>query len=393
MHRSLVRLILLAALVLAPLAVPAGLSAASAPAPARPTARPTYAVQTGEINGAKFAIARPTNWNRSVLILAHGLRAEDRPLVADLAPEHFAYKTLLEEGWIVAKTSYRRNGIIVTDAIADLDALRDYIERAYGTPERVILEGESMGGLIVTLLAERSPRFDDAARPTYTGAIAIGAALDVREPMTRLGLSLQPRIPLLFLTNQSELAGPQAYVEVPIPPTEDNPRPMLFRVSRDGHVNVNQRERLVAIRALNIWLDRGRDSLPTPPTGTPFLDVTVTPAPQPSQVVARADGRGFDARVIEVSAIYGNVFLNTQPADFAAAGIAPGDFLQLTVRGQNFRVKYGSDFSSVPRGEWVLFPNADGFAWLARNYADAAATAQIQVGDSVTILRLDKAKE
>ena len=42
-------------------------------------------------------------------------------------------------------------------------------------------------------------------------------------------------------------------------------RPALFRVLRSGHVNVNQRERLVAIRALNAWLDHGRTALPPPP--------------------------------------------------------------------------------------------------------------------------------
>ena len=56
---------------------------------------------------------------------------------------------------MVATTSYRRNGMIVGDAIADLDALRAYIVTAYGELDRVILEGESMGGLIVTIMAER----------------------------------------------------------------------------------------------------------------------------------------------------------------------------------------------------------------------------------------------
>ena len=66
--------------------------------------------------------------------------------------------------------------------------------------------------------------------------------------------------------------------------------------------------------------ERGRPSLPTPPARASFVDVTVAPAAVPTQVAARADGRGFDTRVIEVSAIYGNVFLNTQPGDFALAG-------------------------------------------------------------------------
>lgn len=408
MDRSLIRFIslaarllgasaaLFAALSLHGAAAPASASApAAAPTPraAAPSApsRAAYVIETGEIAGAKFTLAKPNAWNRRVLLIAHGLRAEDRPLVADLFPEHLAYKSLLDEGWLVAKTSYRRNGLIVADAIADLDALRAHIEQRYGLPDRVILEGDSMGGFIATLIAERETQLDDFERPKYAGAIAVGAALDIREPTSRLGLTLQPRIPLLFLTNQSELTGPRAYVEAPLPRPDAELRPMLFRVARDGHVNVNQRERLAALRALNLWLDRGRASLPIPPADFPFIDVTAAPTPQPTQVAARADG--FTARVIEVSAIYGNVFLNAQPGDFALAGIFLGDTFQLTVRDQTFRVVYGSDFSSVPRGEWVAFPNADGFTWLARNYADAAATAKLQAGDAVSVLRIGESSK
>ena len=102
------------------------------------------AVETGEINGAKFALARPAQWNRRVLLIAHGLRSEDRPLVADLFPDQLANHTLLDEGWLVAKTSYRRNGLIVADAIADLDALRAHVVKKFGTPDRVLVDRKSV---------------------------------------------------------------------------------------------------------------------------------------------------------------------------------------------------------------------------------------------------------
>ena len=350
-------------------------------------AAPAFTLETGTIDGAKFTLARPTFWNQRVLLLAHGFRDADRPLVADLVPDHLAYKTLLDEGWIIAKTSYRRNGLVVADAIADLDALRAHIAQKFGSPERVIVEGESMGGLIVTLMAERDPGL-------YAGAVAIGAALQVREEGPNVGLRPQPQIPLLFLTNQSEFDAPLAYVTSRLRPTDYpvNLRPALFRVARDGHVNVNQRERLAALRALNAWLDAGRAALPAPRSGTTFFDATVPVAPQPSKVAMLTDARGFVTRVIEVSGNYGNVYLDAQPADFAAAGIAPMTWFQLVTRGQSYRVRYGHDFSDVKRGEWIAFPNADGFTWLARNYGDAAATAHLALGDAVTIRRYDDPK-
>ncbi len=371
-----------------PPALPAAKSAARPRISPTSAPVPAYTLVTGEINGAQFTLARPTFWNARVLLIAHGLRAEDRPLVADLSPGHFSYRTLIEEGWIVATTSFRRNGIIVSDAVADLDALRSYIVQTYGTADRVIVEGESMGGLIGTLIAEREP--EDPR--LYAGVVAIGAALDVREGGATVGLSLHPKIPLLFLTNQSELGGPRAYVAAAAQRASGDAVPMLFQVSRDGHVNVNQRERLAALRALNLWLDHGRSVLPRPPEPKPFFDATVAPTPLPSSVAAEPDGRGFTARIIEVSPIYGNVFIDAQPADFAAAGITPGQWFELTVRDQKFRTRYGADFSSVKRNEWVVFPNADGCFWLARNFGDAAASANLKLGDTVLLRRFDETK-
>ena len=354
--------------------------------PAAPTApSPAPTLETGEINGAKFTLARPAEiaaWNHHVLLIAHGYRDTKAPLIADLFPDQLATKTLLAEGWIVAKTSYRRNGLVIADGLADLDALRAHIVQNYGTPTRVLLEGESMGGLIVTLAAERAPAL-------YTGAIAIGAALSIKEtPASTLAPASRPKIPLLFLTNQSELDGPAAYVATAATHTAPTLRPVLFRVSRDGHVNVNQRERLAALRALTTWLDSGRDHLPAPATGATAYDATVVPTPGAPLVTPDVDSAGFTARITEISAIYGNVFLNAQPADFTAAGIAPKTHFQLTAHDRIYRVFYGGDFNDVPRGDWVAFPNADGFFWLSRNWENAAASANLQLGDTVTIRRL-----
>jgi pimeloyl-ACP methyl ester carboxylesterase len=357
--------------------------------PALPAASHGTLVE-GQIGGAAFAIARPSvPWNGRLVLQAHGYRSEKAPLVADLFIGHAAIAKLLSEGWMVAKTSYRRNGIILDDAIADLDALRQHIADTYGRPRRVLLEGDSMGGAIVTRLAERGGS-------DYHGAVAVGAALEVREPGGSAGVTFQPTFPVLFLTNQTELEGPRGYVQrATALATLDRSvvAPVLFRVSRDGHVNVNQAERLLALRALDQWLDAGRESLP-PPTareGVPgageFYDATIEAKPTPSQVIPLADGRGFTARVEEISAIYGNAGVNAQPGDFAAAGIAPGSYFQLTAGELRFRVRYGRDFSSVERGQWVMFPNADGTFWLARNMGNAAESANLAAGASVQIER------
>jgi dienelactone hydrolase len=341
-------------------------------------------VEEGELNGAKFAIAFPPHWNRQLLLIAHGLRPETQPLAADLSPDDLAYKTLLNEGWMVAKTSFRRNGIIVADAITDLDALRALVVRKYGQPTRVLIEGESLGGLLAVLIAERDPR----EPKLYDGVVAISAALQLKETPPTTGLSLQPKIPLLFLTNTGEIEAPKSYVASPFARLETSVPPAIFSVTRGGHSNVNQAERLIALRALNTWLDRGPGSLPRPAGNDFFYDATVVPAAQPSLVKMHGDKHGFDTRLTKFIPSMG-ALLDAQPADFAAAEIKPFTWFQMTVQGKIYRVFYGKDFSSVKRNEWVVFPHAEGNLVLARAFGDVASSAHVAQGDTISIHRFD----
>jgi pimeloyl-ACP methyl ester carboxylesterase len=339
------------------------------------TAPAGFRLDTGEIDGAKFVIARPVHWNGTVLLLAHGFRDEKAPLVADLNPEHLACRTLLDEGWVVAATSYRRNGMIIRDAITDLENLRAHIGATCGEPRQVILEGDSMGGAIVTLIAEQFPGH-------YKGAVAVGAALQARDTANPLAFNLQPQIPLVFLAGQSELDGPRKYVTAPF----DRPfPPILLEVARDGHANVNQRERLAALRTLLNLIDHEPVALPAVDGAPAFFNATQESEPGTSQVRVLIEG-GFEARVTEVTADSGNVVINMQPSDFAQADIAPGTWFELIARGRSCRVFYGRDFTSVKRGQWVAFPNADGFFNLGRNREDAAAG--LGAGDPVVVHRL-----
>jgi pimeloyl-ACP methyl ester carboxylesterase len=351
------------------------------PGPA-PTVDPTTApikVDIGQIAGAKFAIANPpVAWNRNVLLIAHGYRPESAPLIPDLHPDRPANRALLNEGWLIATTSYRRNGLIIADAIADLDALRAYIADAYGDPRQVILEGESMGGEIVTMMAERD------AGP-YQGALALDATLYAREPNTGTGLSLLPRIPLLFVATYREVEQARGYLTALIARPFPAIQPALFLISREGHTNINQPERLEARRAIMAWVDNGVEALPKPAENERFFDATILPDPGRSTATQHAEGHGFDTWVAEVDAVYGNILLEAQDVDFDAAGIGRMTFFQVTANGRNYRTLYGRTYTDVRNGEWVAFPDADGRTVLAKASGDAAATAGLRVGDPVSL--------
>ena len=156
-------------------------------------APPEIALVNGVIDGAPFQVGIPSERSGNLLIHAHGYRAAGVPLDSSLDLEDTAHLELLTRGWIVAASAYRRNGIIVHDAVEDLLSLRDRLEAEYGPFSMVILEGQSMGGLIVSHLAEQAP-------DRFSGALAIGAAMDIEEPRQALSLTHRPEIPILFCT-------------------------------------------------------------------------------------------------------------------------------------------------------------------------------------------------
>ena len=257
--------------------------------------------------------------------------------------------------------------MIIRDAIDDLDQLCGHIVKVHGEPKRVFVQGESMGGTIATLMAERSPI-------RYAGFLAIGAALEAEDPVNPLKPSGAPRIPLLFLSNQSEVDGPAAYSAK----VGQEPKPVVWRVDRDGHVNVNSAERAQALTALVAWADGTR----------PGPSAVATIPPKPGASTAKLiPGRRAGGSITKVNPFYGNLTTSLIAADLESAGIAAKSRFKLTLGGQTVDVLYGSDFGDVPKGEWVAFIDAEGFVFISKNWDNAAKATGVKPGEPVTISR------
>jgi pimeloyl-ACP methyl ester carboxylesterase len=236
-----------------------------------------------------------------------------------------------------------------------------------------------MGGAIVTLIAEQFAGH-------YQGVVAVGVALQMRGAKDPLSFNLQPQIPVVFLSTQSELDAPRKYLAAPY---DRQNSALLLEVSRAGRLNVSRRERLVALRTLIDLLENEPITLPTVADGKDCFDATQDPVPVTSRVRLLNEG-GFEARVTEVTAIEGDLVLNAQPADFSAADIAPGTRFELVARGKPFNVLYGRASESVPHGSWIAFPDADGFCRLVCSSGDAATITGLGTGDPVVIRRLQE---
>jgi pimeloyl-ACP methyl ester carboxylesterase len=116
--------------------------------------------ELGELNGAKFRIDIPENWNGGLVIYCHGYSAE--PVAykdQKLAP---LFSVFTEQGYALAQSGYAAGGWAIQEAVNDTESLRRYFITKYGKPKETFVTGHSMGGFLTMMLMERFPTTYDA---------------------------------------------------------------------------------------------------------------------------------------------------------------------------------------------------------------------------------------
>ena len=125
---------------------------------AAPKAEPR--IEIGEINGAKFRIDIPDNWNGGLVMYCHGY-----------SPVAGAYKegklapvlaVFTEQGYALAQSGYAAGGWAIQEAVEDTEGLRRYFIGKYGQPKETFITGHSMGGFLTMMFMERFPTSYDA---------------------------------------------------------------------------------------------------------------------------------------------------------------------------------------------------------------------------------------
>jgi len=139
-------------------------------------AAPVVARHTGTLaDGATWIADVPANWNGSLVLFSHGFRPGPDNPAAD-APDPATADALLHRGFALAGSSYAHAGWALDTAVADqLDTLAAVGHRV-GRPREVLAYGQSMGGLVSALLAERGRTAIDGALTTCG---LVGGALNL----------------------------------------------------------------------------------------------------------------------------------------------------------------------------------------------------------------------
>jgi pimeloyl-ACP methyl ester carboxylesterase len=117
-------------------------------------------IEIGEINGAKFRIDVPKNWNGGLVMYCHGYSPIAVTYKEDPLPPLFAVFT--DQGYALAQSGYAAGGWAIQEAVEDTEALRRYFTTKYGAPKETYITGHSMGGFLTMMFMERFPTNYDA---------------------------------------------------------------------------------------------------------------------------------------------------------------------------------------------------------------------------------------
>jgi pimeloyl-ACP methyl ester carboxylesterase len=111
-------------------------------------------------SGALSRICVPSSgWNGALLVYAHGYVAPGPIAIDDPVFGGVQLSSTIQSlGYAFATTSYRHNGLAILEGVDDIrELVAAFPSQAGAAPNRRYLIGFSEGGLISTLLAERSP--------------------------------------------------------------------------------------------------------------------------------------------------------------------------------------------------------------------------------------------
>jgi hypothetical protein len=150
---------------------------ASSPAAAADPSGPPQEY-TGTIEGAKYRVVVPDDWNGTLVLFSHGYFPSEFFPGGELPFHPLANRTetetwLVDHGFALAASLFQGGGLDyqLGSAVQDQSRLLDWFEANIGGPERTIASGQSLGAVTAIHHAELEPDRID-------GVLTIGGLMD-----------------------------------------------------------------------------------------------------------------------------------------------------------------------------------------------------------------------
>ena len=133
-----------------------------------------HAAQDG--NGAWLMAAIPRQWNRRLLVHAHGGPRLSVPEDGDSGEDLDRFSSMVRAGYAWIGSTYRRGGYGVRSAAEDVENSRRLFVAQWGKPERTVLHGQSWGGNVAAKVAELHA-LDIEGKPRYDAVLTTNGLL------------------------------------------------------------------------------------------------------------------------------------------------------------------------------------------------------------------------
>ena len=207
------------------------------------TTRPDISLETGAINGAPFYIEVPAQWNRGLVLYAHGYTLTSATAESGLHGISLAGR-VLSRGFAFAASDYSVQGWAVKEAIEDTEAVRRYFVARNGAPAETYITGHSMGGHITMAIIERYPEAYQGAMPMCgplgaaieflnTGVFDMLVTFEALFPGT-IGSPYEPRLETAKKVKAARAAQPERAAGMPSATGAPSDLPGALAVPRPG---------------------------------------------------------------------------------------------------------------------------------------------------------------
>lgn len=129
-----------------------------------------------DAKGAYVLVAMPREWNRRLIVHAHGGPRLSDPQSGDAREDLDRHAVMVRAGYAWVGSTYRRGGYGVRMAAADVERSRRLFLRQWPRPQRIFLHGQSWGGNVAAKLAELHA-LDARGRARYDAVLTTNGVL------------------------------------------------------------------------------------------------------------------------------------------------------------------------------------------------------------------------
>lgn len=144
----------------------AAVEAAPAPVACPASLAPLARCLSGQDSaGAYYLIAVPHQWNRTLVLHAHGGPTLGAPRAERAVEDLERWSIMVRAGYAWAGSTFRQGGVEVRAAAEDTERLRQIFVQHVAAPRRTVLHGQSWGASVAAKGAEMFTRTASGARP------------------------------------------------------------------------------------------------------------------------------------------------------------------------------------------------------------------------------------